>query len=84
MATKTKIYLVMELATEVELFAKVLRRSRLSEPVTRHYFSQLVFALHFCHQNGVAHRDVKPQNLLLDKIETSKFQTLVCRLSLNN
>ncbi|XWS08893.1 hypothetical protein CRYUN_Cryun40dG0039500 [Craigia yunnanensis] len=67
MATKTKIYLVMELASGGELFAKVLRRGRLAEPVARRYFSQLVSALHFCHQNGVAHRDLKPQNLLLDQ-----------------
>ncbi|KAK8571870.1 hypothetical protein V6N13_047502 [Hibiscus sabdariffa] len=67
MATKTKIYLIMELAAGGELFAKVLRRGRLSEPAARRYFSQLVSALHFCHQNGVAHRDVKPQNLLLDQ-----------------
>lgn len=67
MATKSKIYLVMEYASGGELFAKVLRRGRLSESVARRYFQQLVSALHFCHQNGVAHRDVKPQNLLLDK-----------------
>ncbi|XP_022761105.1 CBL-interacting serine/threonine-protein kinase 7-like [Durio zibethinus] len=67
MATKTKIYLVMELASGGELFAKVLRRGRLTEAAARRYFSQLVSALHFCHQNGVAHRDVKPQNLLLDQ-----------------
>lgn len=67
MATKTKIYLVMELATGGELFAKVLRRGRLNEPAARRYFSQLVSALNFCHQNGVAHRDLKPQNLLLDQ-----------------
>ncbi|KAL4312032.1 hypothetical protein GQ457_01G032160 [Hibiscus cannabinus] len=67
MATKTKIYLVMELASGGELFAKVLRRGRLVEPAARRYFTQLVSALHFCHENGVAHRDVKPQNLLLDQ-----------------
>ncbi|XVF63003.1 hypothetical protein PTKIN_Ptkin09bG0054000 [Pterospermum kingtungense] len=67
MATKTKIYLVMELASGGELFAKVLRRGRLAEPAARRYFSQLVSALNFCHQNGVAHRDLKPQNLLLDQ-----------------
>ncbi|KAG2728120.1 hypothetical protein I3843_01G185600 [Carya illinoinensis] len=67
MATKTKIYLVVELATGGELFSKISRRGKLSEPSARRYFQQLVSALHFCHQNGVAHRDVKPQNLLLDK-----------------
>ncbi|KAF5752347.1 putative CBL-interacting serine/threonine-protein kinase [Tripterygium wilfordii] len=67
MATKTKIYLVMELASGGELFSKVLRRGRLKESSARMYFQQLVSALHFCHQNGVAHRDVKPQNLLLDQ-----------------
>ncbi|KAE8702888.1 CBL-interacting protein kinase 4 [Hibiscus syriacus] len=67
MATKTKIYLVMELASGGELFSKVLRCGRLAEPAARRYFSQLISALHFCHENGVAHRDVKPQNLLLDQ-----------------
>ncbi|KAK9182708.1 hypothetical protein WN944_025854 [Citrus x changshan-huyou] len=66
MATKTKIYLVMEYAAGGELFGK-LRRGRLTESAARRYFQQLVSALHFCHQNGVAHRDVKPQNLLLDR-----------------
>ncbi|XP_049374405.1 CBL-interacting serine/threonine-protein kinase 7-like [Solanum verrucosum] len=67
MATKTKIYFVMELAHGGELFTKLNRRGRFSESTARFYFHQLVSALHFCHQNGVAHRDIKPQNLLLDK-----------------
>ncbi|CAN4092845.1 unnamed protein product [Withania somnifera] len=68
MATKTKIYFVMELAHGGELFTKLNRRGgRFSESTARFYFHQLVCALHFCHQNGVAHRDIKPQNLLLDK-----------------
>ncbi|RWR88852.1 CBL-interacting serine/threonine-protein kinase 7-like protein [Cinnamomum micranthum f. kanehirae] len=37
------------------------------EAVARRYFQQLVSALHFCHSNGVAHRDVKLENLLLDQ-----------------
>ncbi|KAL0414438.1 UNVERIFIED_CONTAM: CBL-interacting serine/threonine-protein kinase [Sesamum radiatum] len=67
MATKSKIYLVMELAPGGELFAKLSRCRRFSEPTARRYFQQVVSALRFCHQNGVFHRDIKPQNLLLDK-----------------
>lgn len=78
LATKTKIYLVMELAKGGDLFSKISRRPqhRFPEPLARKYFHQLVSALQYCHQNGVAHRDVKPQNLLLDEegnIKVSDF-----------
>ncbi|KAG9133630.1 hypothetical protein Leryth_019467 [Lithospermum erythrorhizon] len=66
MATKTKIYLVMELAPKGELFMQLQRKGRFSEATSRNYFHQFISALDFCHQNGVAHRDIKPQNLLLD------------------
>ncbi|KAJ8764598.1 hypothetical protein K2173_006470 [Erythroxylum novogranatense] len=67
MATKTRIYLVMELASGGDLFTNVLQRGKMKEPTARRYFQQLVSALSFCHQNGVAHRDVKPHNILLDE-----------------
>lgn len=69
MATKSKIYLVMELAKGGDLFGKLSRRPnhRFPEPIARRYFHQLISALHYCHRNNVAHRDVKPQNLLLDE-----------------
>ncbi|XP_058085361.1 CBL-interacting serine/threonine-protein kinase 4-like [Magnolia sinica] len=67
MATKSKIYLVMEHASGGDLFSQIMQHGPLSEPIARRYFQQLVSALHFCHSNGVAHRDVKPQNLLLDE-----------------
>nr|KAJ0203423.1 hypothetical protein LSAT_V11C500253320 [Lactuca sativa] len=66
LATKTKIYLVMELASGGELFTQLSRRGRMKEATARRYFQQIVSTLNFCHQNGVAHRDLKPQNLLLD------------------
>lgn len=37
-----------------------------SEPLARYYFNQLLKGLDHCHLNGVAHRDLKPDNLLLD------------------
>lgn len=66
LATKTKIHLVVELAVGGELFTRIFRRGRLTEATARRYFQQLVSALRFCHRHGVAHRDLKPQNLLLD------------------
>ncbi|KAL2340595.1 hypothetical protein Fmac_008535 [Flemingia macrophylla] len=65
MATKTKIYFVMEYVRGGELFNKVAK-GRLKEEVARKYFQQLISAVGFCHARGVYHRDLKPENLLLD------------------
>ncbi|KAK7247174.1 hypothetical protein RIF29_42051 [Crotalaria pallida] len=66
MATKTKIFFVMEYVRGGELFNKVAK-GRLKEEVARKYFQQLVSAVGFCHARGVFHRDIKPENLLLDE-----------------
>lgn len=65
MASKTKIYFVMEYAKGGELFSKVAK-GRLREDKARKYFQQLISAIDFCHSRGVYHRDLKPENLLLD------------------
>ncbi|KAL2930888.1 CBL-interacting serine/threonine-protein kinase 12 [Bienertia sinuspersici] len=66
MATKTKIFFVMEFVRGGELFNKV-SKGRLREDVARKYFQQLISAVGFCHARGVYHRDLKPENLLLDE-----------------
>ncbi|CAI0544825.1 unnamed protein product [Linum tenue] len=66
MASKTKIYIVMEFVTGGELFDKIASRGRLKEDEARKYFQQLINAVDYCHSRGVYHRDLKPENLLLD------------------
>uniref|UniRef100_A0A0D9X8B0 non-specific serine/threonine protein kinase n=1 Tax=Leersia perrieri TaxID=77586 RepID=A0A0D9X8B0_9ORYZ len=67
MATRSKIYLALELVRGGELFARIVRCGRVAEDVARRYFAQLVSAVDFCHSRGVYHRDLKPENLLLDE-----------------
>ncbi|PIN07821.1 Serine/threonine protein kinase [Handroanthus impetiginosus] len=66
MATKRKIYFVMEFVKGGELFAK-LAKGRFSLDLGRKYFQQLISALSYCHSHGVFLRDLKPENLLLDE-----------------
>ncbi|WOL19373.1 CBL-interacting serine/threonine-protein kinase 5-like isoform X3 [Canna indica] len=66
MATKSRIFFVMEYVRGGELFARVVR-GRLPENQARRYFHQLISAVDFCHSRGVSHRDLKPENLLLDE-----------------
>ena len=67
MATRSKIYLALELVRGGELFARIVCAGRVREDVARHYFRQLISAVDFCHARGVYHRDLKPENLLLDE-----------------
>ncbi|KAI8000413.1 CBL-interacting serine/threonine-protein kinase 23 [Camellia lanceoleosa] len=66
MASKTKIFIVLEYVTGGELFDKISSKGRLKEAEARKYFQQLINAVDYCHSRGVFHRDLKPENLLLD------------------
>ncbi|MCO5613432.1 hypothetical protein L7F22_067708 [Adiantum nelumboides] len=66
MASKTRIYFVLEYVTGGELFNKIAREGKLKEDEARKYFQQLINAVDYCHSRGVYHRDLKPENLLLD------------------
>jgi len=60
------ILLVLEYAPGGELFDIMYYTSALESVVARTYFRQMMAGLEACHNAGVAHRDLKPQNLLLD------------------
>uniref|UniRef100_G1TG56 non-specific serine/threonine protein kinase n=1 Tax=Oryctolagus cuniculus TaxID=9986 RepID=G1TG56_RABIT len=63
---KDKIVIIMEYASKGELYDYISERRRLSDRETRHFFRQIVSAVHYCHKNGVVHRDLKLENILLD------------------
>ncbi|THU65813.1 hypothetical protein C4D60_Mb05t07610 [Musa balbisiana] len=72
MASKTKIYIVLEFVDGGELFDKIANHGKLKEDEARRYFQQLINAVDYCHSRGVYHRDLKPENLLLDSYGTLK------------
>ncbi|XP_038885498.1 CBL-interacting serine/threonine-protein kinase 8 [Benincasa hispida] len=68
LASRTKIYIILEYITGGELFDKIVHHGRLSEAESRKYFQQLIDGVDYCHSKGVYHRDLKPENLLLDSL----------------
>ena len=59
-----KIFLVMELCGGGTL-ADMVRIKPLSESLARFYMRQLIPAIKYCHEQGIIHRDIKLENLLL-------------------
>lgn len=61
-------YIVSELVHGGELFDYVANSGPFKESIVRYYAKQLIQAVHYIHTKGFAHRDLKCENILLDKL----------------
>lgn len=66
LASKSKIYMVLEYVNGGELFDKIASRGKLPEKEGRRLFQQLIDGVSYCHDKGVFHRDLKLENILID------------------
>jgi len=62
-----KIYIVVELAQGGELWEHISVHGPVDEDMARKLFRQLVSGLEYCHMHLICHRDLKLENILLDK-----------------
>ena len=59
-------YAVLELAPNGN-FLDYIANNAMDEGLVRYYFKQLCEAIGYMHQQGICHRDLKLENLLLDE-----------------
>lgn len=69
-------YLVMEFVNGVSLGNRIKRTGRLGEAEAVRIITQVGLALHYAHQQGFVHRDIKPDNILIAKDGQAKLTDL--------
>ena len=65
-------YIVMEYVEGETLKDLIRRRDRLSGNESVAVTLQLLAAVDFAHHSGIVHRDIKPQNIMIDRAGTAK------------
>ncbi|OHS94573.1 Aurora kinase C [Tritrichomonas foetus] len=71
--SETLLYIVLEYCPGGSISDLYKKHGCIRPPVLYELCQQIISALMFCHQRGIAHRDVKPSNILLDKYGRAKL-----------
>ena len=71
--TPNHIFIIMEYCDGKDIMDYILSKNFLSESDALKYFQQLINALFYLHSQNIAHRDIKIDNILLDRNKNLKL-----------
>ena len=64
---RENLYFIMDYIPGGDLMNLLIKRGVFPEPMARFYTAELVSALEYVHSMGFIHRDIKPDNVLIDR-----------------
>jgi serine/threonine protein kinase len=65
--TYNKLYLITDYCPGGDFRALINTNKRISEDIARLYLAEILVAITEIHKNGIIHRDIKPDNILIDE-----------------
>lgn len=71
------IYIVQEYVQSGNLKNFILDNPNLSQEIIANLFGQILSSLVFLHSNGIVHRDLKIENVLIKKLNSNKYQSKI-------
>ena len=66
-------YLFFEFVDGGQLLDFIISHGMLNEKLARRFMRQIISAVDYCHQNSIVHRDLKIENILIDKNGVAKL-----------
>jgi serine/threonine protein kinase len=64
---RMNLYLIMDYLPGGDLRYQIGKWERFPEHIVKFFVCCIVLALEYMHSNGVMHRDVKPENIIIDQ-----------------
>ncbi|KRZ49740.1 cAMP-dependent protein kinase catalytic subunit, partial [Trichinella nativa] len=61
------LYMLLDYVPGGELLSHIRFRKQFSNDVARFYAAEIVVALEYLHERGIVYRDLKPENVLIDR-----------------